>query len=137
MNLQLADSLGFYGIGYDTSYFESTHAFHTQSYITAIHWMDSIIEQSHQTPGIPDYQEAFKNFNVFPVPAKNQLTLYCQLNKGGTARVCIFNMIGQLVKTVNLGYQQPGEHHFELNIADYKLGVFKTSNDISKSSLAS
>jgi S-formylglutathione hydrolase FrmB len=118
------DNLDLYGIGYDTSYFEGGHVFNIESWITAIHWMDSIIEQSYQTLGIPVYRESFGNFNVFPIPAKDQLTLSCQLNKAGTARVCIFNMIGQLVETVNLGNQQPGEHHFELNIADYKPGIY-------------
>jgi len=121
---EFTDSLNFYGIGYDTSYFEGDHTFNIQSWMTAIHWMDSIIDLSYQSLGIPVYRESFVNFNVFPIPAKDQLTLSCQLNKGGTAMVSIFNMINQLVETVNLGYKQPGEHYFELNIADYKPGIY-------------
>jgi hypothetical protein len=121
---EFTDSLDFYGIGYDTSYFEGVHEFHIESWLTAIHWMDSIIDLSYQTLGIPVNREDFVNYNVFPIPAKEQLTLSYQLNKTGKAQVSIFNMNGQLVETVNQGNQKPGEYHFELNIAYYKPGIY-------------
>ncbi len=61
---EFTDSLDFYGIGYDTSYFEGTHEFDTESWMKAIHWMDSIIDHSYKTLGISEYRQAFGNINV-------------------------------------------------------------------------
>ena len=51
------DSLDFYGIGYDTSYFEGTHEFDPESWMAAIHWMDSIIDHSYPIQGISKYRQ--------------------------------------------------------------------------------
>jgi S-formylglutathione hydrolase FrmB len=121
---EFTDSLDFYGIGYDTSYFEGGHVFNTLSWMTAIHWMDSIIEYSYLTLGIPDYRQAFGNFNVYPNPVSDKLTISYQLKEAGTARVSILDLNGKLMEIVSSGFRPAGEYRFVRNISDYPQGVY-------------
>jgi S-formylglutathione hydrolase FrmB len=121
---EFTDSLDFYGIGYDTSYFEGGHVFNTLSWMKAIHWMDSIIEYSYLTLGIPDYLQAFGNFNVCPNPVSDKLTISYQLKEAGTARVSILDLNGKLMETVSNGFKPAGEYRFVRNISDYPQGVY-------------
>ena len=118
---EFTDSLDFYGIGYDTSYFEGTHEFDAESWMTACHWMDSIFDI---TVGIPDYRQAFGNFNVYPNPVSDKLTISYQLKEAGTALVSILNLNGKLMETVSSGFIPPGEYRFVRNISDYPQGVY-------------
>jgi S-formylglutathione hydrolase FrmB len=121
---EFTDSLDFYGIGYDTSYFEGTHEFDAESWMTAIQWMDSIFDYSYQTLGIPDYRQAFGNFNVYPNPVSDKLTISYQLKEAGTARVSILNLNGKLMEIVSSGFKPAGEYRFVRNISDYPQGVY-------------
>jgi len=118
------DSLDFYGIGYNTSYFEGTHEFDAESWMTAIHWMDSIINHSYQTLGIPVYREALGDFKVYPNPVGDKLTISYQLKEAGTALVSILNFKGKLMETVSSGFMPAGEYRFARNISDYPQGVY-------------
>jgi S-formylglutathione hydrolase FrmB len=121
---EFTDSLDLYGIGYDTSYFEGGHVFNTVSWMTAIHWMDSIIEYSYLTLGIPDYRQAVGNFNVCPNPVSDKLTISYQLKEAGTARVSILDLNGKLMEIVRSGFKPAGEYRLVRNISDYPQGVY-------------
>jgi enterochelin esterase-like enzyme len=118
------DSLDFYGIEYDFSYFEGGHVFHPESWMKAVHWMDSIIDLSYQTLGIPGYQKGFDNFNVYPNPASDQLTISYKSKVAGTILISIINFNGQLMETVGNEFKPAGEYRFVRNISDYKPGVY-------------
>ena len=118
------DSLDFYGIGYDYNYFEGGHEFDVESWMMAIHWLDSIIDLSYQTYGISIYREALGNFNVYPNPVRDQLTISYQLKEAGTAELSIFNINGQLTETVGNEIKPAGEYSFVRSISDYKPGIY-------------
>ncbi len=121
---EFTDSLDVYGIGYDTSYFEGTHEFDAESWMTAIHWMDSIIDYSYQTVGIPNYRQAFGNFNVCPNPVSDKLTISYQLKEAGTALVSILDLNGKLMEIVSSEFKPTGEYRLVRNISDYPQGVY-------------
>ena len=121
---EFTDSLDSYGIGYETSYFEGVHEFDTESWMKAIHWMDSIIDLSYQTMGISVYRQVFENFNVYPNPVSDKLTISYQLKEAGSALVSIYNLDGQLMEKVIDGFKPVGEYRFVLNISDYPQGVY-------------
>jgi hypothetical protein len=121
---EFTDSLDLYGIGYDTSYFEGTHEIDNESWMKAIHWMDSIIDHSYQTLGVSDYCHVLEGFNVFPNPASDKLTISCQVKETVTAGLSIYTITGELVERAHAGFMPVGEQRFELNIADYKPGVY-------------
>jgi S-formylglutathione hydrolase FrmB len=121
---EFTDSLDIYGIGYDTSYFEGTHEINTESWIATIHWMDSIINLSYLTVGISDYRQASGNFNVYPNPVSDKLTISYQLKEAGTALVNILDLNGKLMEIVSSGFKPAGEYRFVRNISDYPQGVY-------------
>jgi hypothetical protein len=121
---EFTDSLDIYGIGYDTSYFEGGHTFNLESWVKAIHWMDSVIDHSFRTLGFSDYSHALKGFNVYPNPVGDKLTISFQVKEAVTAGLSIYTITGQLVERVHTGFMPVGEQRFELNIADYKPGVY-------------
>ncbi len=124
--LAFSDSLEAYGIGYDCNYYDGGLHYDLESWIKAIHWLDSIIDHSYpfDPDGISVYRAAFGHFNVFPNPASDQLTISYQLKKAGTALVSIFSNNGQLMKTVSNDFKPAGEYRFVLNISDYPQGVY-------------
>ncbi|MBW6490483.1 MAG: T9SS type A sorting domain-containing protein [Lentimicrobium sp.] len=121
---EFTDSLDFYGIGYDTSYFEGTHEYDYESRMKAIHWMDSIIDHSFRTLGVFNYSHDLESFNVYPNPASDKLTISCQVKEAATVGLSIYNITGQLMGRVHIGFMPVGEQRFELNISDYKPGVY-------------
>lgn len=118
------DSLDFYGIGYDYSYFEGGHEFHPESWMAAIHWMDSIIELSFQTTGVPIHGAAFANVTVYPNPAVDKVSISYQSKEAGTALISIFNNTGQLMEMLGRDHLQAGEYRLVRNISGYKPGVY-------------
>jgi len=117
------DSLDFYGIGYDHSYFEGGHVFDGESWATAIHWMDSIIELS-LIYGIPIHRETIGNVKVYPNPAVDQVHISYQVKEAGTAVISIFNNAGQLMETLSREHLRAEEYRFVWSIAGYRPGVY-------------
>jgi hypothetical protein len=86
--------------------------------------MDSIIELSYQTVGVPVHQAAFGNVIVYPNPAVDQFSLSYQLKEAGTALISIFNNTGQLMEMLGREHMQAGEYRLVRNIAGYRPGVY-------------
>ena len=118
------DSLEAYGIGYDYNYFEGGHEFDPESWMMAIHWLDSIIDQSYQTLDISVYRQVFENFNVYPNPASDKLTISYQSKEAGIAELSIFNVSGQHMEIVGNEFKSAGEYSFVRNISNYKPGIY-------------
>ena len=89
------DSLNAYSIGYDYNFFEGGHEFDPESWMMAIHWLDSIIDHSFQTIGIPFYRQTFNKFAVYPNPA-NDILPFHHLHIKNT-QLSIFNVSGEKV----------------------------------------
>jgi len=118
------DSLDTYGIGYDYNFFEGGHVWHPESWMMAIHWLDSIIDLSYQTMEIPVYRQIFDQFAVYPNPASDLLTISYQLNEGGMIQMSIFNIYGQQMETAKNEFQPAGENRVLWNISTYPQGVY-------------
>ena len=118
------DSLDAYGIGYDYNFFEGGHEYDPESWIMAINWLDSIIDHSYQTIGIPDYRQTFRQFAVYPNPVSDLLTISYQLNEGGMIQMSIFNIYGQQMETAKNEFQPAGENRVLWNISTYPQGVY-------------
>jgi len=63
------------------------------------------------------------NFEVFPNPARNQITLNFRCKEDGDATMQIFNMVGQAVKTMPIGVYE-GMNTERLDIADLPNGTY-------------
>jgi hypothetical protein len=121
---EFTDSLDLYGIGYDTSYFEGGHVFHPESWMKAIHWMDSIIIHSYQTLGIPVYREALGDFKVYPNPVSNQAVVTLDIHANDPVEICIYNTTGICLKKWQYQNQQPGPREYMLDLKDLPQGIF-------------
>ncbi|MEN8225924.1 MAG: T9SS type A sorting domain-containing protein, partial [Bacteroidota bacterium] len=90
------DSLDYYGIKYDTSYFDGGHEFDLESWWKAIHWIDSIMELSFSTLGIPVYEVKDDQMILYPNPASDQITIQNQFNEV-ILEVKIYSQDGKMV----------------------------------------
>lgn len=73
-----------------------------------------------------------KGFSVFPVPAKNEITLQLESSKT-TIEIRISNIVGEVIHTRELQVSE-GVNHFTFDISEYTKGVyFLTINNDDKS----
>ena len=63
--------------------------------------------------------------NAEPNPVyKDQAQFNFELPKAGDAFITVFNLQGQLVDRIDLGFQAEGKNAFQLNVADYQSGLY-------------
>jgi hypothetical protein len=89
------DSLDYYNIKYDTSYFEGEHEYDADSWIKAIHWVDSIMELSFSSLAIPVYELNDRILTIYPNPATDRLTIQSSLNEN-ILEVKVYSQDGKL-----------------------------------------
>ena len=121
---EFTDSLDFYGIGYDTSYFEGGHVFNTESWMTAIHWLDSIINYSYLSVGISDYHQATAKINVYPNPVMDRTVVALDIRAKNPVEICIYNIAGTCLKKWQYQNQQPGLKEYMLDLKDLTQGIY-------------
>jgi len=122
---EFTDSLDFYGIGYDTSYFEGTHEFNLESWITATHWLDSIINLSYTLDTVSIIiQQPFEQLSIYPNPVSNQVKISYQLNDASSVKIDLFDQQGRKMKELMNCYQQIGSLQHEWNISSIPSGIY-------------
>ena len=66
--------------------------------------------------GVDAVSELASNVSIYPNPAENQLSIIAE----GLQRITVYNAMGQLVKTVEVG----GQDQFTLPVSDYPSGLY-------------
>ena len=105
------DSLDAYSIGYDYNFFEGGHEFDPESWMMAIHWLDSIIDHSFQTIGIPVYGQTFRQFSVYPNPVSDLLTISSPAFIKNTQLSIFTNQRTESNGKAANRYRNPAVHH--------------------------
>jgi len=111
------DSLDFYGIGYDYNYFEGGHVWDPESWIIAVHWIDSIINLEYQTVGVEIIEQPINYISVYPNPASDELTVNYQLEKSAVVNIYLIDL--------------QGKQHVVLHNETNAMGIQTESMDIS------
>jgi len=118
------DSLDFYGIGYDTSYFEGTHDFNTESWMKAIHWMDSIINYSFQTLSVPLLEDNSNQLVVSPNPVKDQLFVEYQLKEPAVVDISVLDLYGQQLAIISMEKQGQARYRKNYDVSMLPAGIY-------------
>jgi len=128
------DSLDFYGIGYDYNYFEGGHEFDLESWIMAVHWIDSIINIEYQTMGIEIIDQPINYISVYPNPASDELTINYQLKKSAVVNINLIDLQGKQHMALNKEANAMGIQTESMNISHLPPGVYflrlQSGNDV-------
>ncbi len=122
--LQFMDSLDFYGIPYQSNYFDGGHEDNTESWIYGLTWLDSIINHSFLTMGVETIQKESNLINLYPNPANQTLHISFEAEKTAPAIVTIYNQLGQQIKSGVPVEMQPGNNELSLDVASLETGVY-------------
>ena len=80
---------------------------------------------STKTQSVPLNETSFKNrLTVFPNPASQATTIYFSLSRSEKVSIKIFDIKGELVKTIAERVFGNGEQQIKWNSADVKAGVY-------------
>jgi hypothetical protein len=63
----------------------------------------------------------------FPNPASSSTFLPLTLTKGSDIHSCLYDLLGNEVKTTSYGFLNPGEHTLEIFVADLPDGIYQYS----------
>jgi hypothetical protein len=128
------DSLDFYGIDYDYNYFEGGHGWDLESWIIAIHWIDSIINLEYQTVGVEIIEQPINYISVYPNPASVELTINYQLKKSAVVNIYLVDLQGKQHLVLNKEANAMGIQTESLNISHLPPGVYflrlQAGNDV-------
>lgn len=84
--------------------------------------LDSTTAVSDQPfPLLPEKAVLFQNY---PNPFNPVSRVTYILNRAAETEFRLYDALGQIVRSRNLGYRSPGEHHFQLDAADLPSGVY-------------
>ena len=72
-------------------------------------------------PGLP---AVFALQNAWPNPARGQVNFKYQLPKESSPKLTVFNVLGQTIKTFDLGWQKPGYYSLNWNPSQQVQGVY-------------
>ena len=132
--MAFSDSLEAYNIGYDYNYFDGGHEFDPESWIMAIHWIDSIINLEYQTVGVEIINEPINYISVYPNPASDKLTINYQLKKSAVVNINLIDLQGKQHMSLNKEAKAIGIETESLNISQLPPGVYflrlQAGNDV-------
>ena len=81
----------------------------------------SVGTESTPSPAVPTKFELHQNY---PNPFNPGTTIAYSLNRGGGARIDLFNILGQHIATLHDGFQTAGEHKFYFDGSDLQSGTY-------------
>jgi len=84
--------------------------------------LESVMTSSDQhSPLLPENAKLLQNY---PNPFNPTTRITYILNQPAETEFRLYNALGQIVRSRHLGYQSPGEHHFQLEAGDLPSGVY-------------
>lgn len=118
------DSLDAYEIEYDYTFFEGGHVLNAPTWMAGMHWMDSIINHSFQTLGMPVLtQNKFQPY-VYPNPVSNQFFIDYQLNLATEVNIELLDLYGRRIAIISRQMQQPGKYQQSYDSAELPAGIY-------------
>jgi len=132
--LAFSDSLEAYNIGYDYNYFDGGHEFDLESWMMAIHWIDSIINLEYQTVGVEIIDQPINYISVYPNPASDELTINYQLKKSAVVNIYLIDLQGKQHMVLHKEANAMGIQTESMNISHLPPGVYflrlQSGNDV-------
>lgn len=96
--------------------------------------VNSITLKASLTSAEPDFKKSSFKALVYPNPTKDLVHLDFSLPERSTLRIGLFNVNGQLLKTISNEVFDAGNHQIEVNTASLSGGIywikFESSNDV-------
>lgn len=114
-------------------YKPSLSKFPLLSYVTGVIKQGSTILDSNKTfisqyalpgVGIEQLENNLIDLNLYPNPAKENVTLTLSLKDNANIRVDLMNQLGQYVKTSYNGFQPQGNNQINLNVENIPSGIY-------------
>lgn len=118
------DSLDHYGIQYSSNYFNGGHVWHPESWIMAIHWLDSIINLSFKSLGSAQFEGTEGDLQAFPNPAGDFLQIRWTSDNTGLLELGLFDVAGRKLALVYDGQLPAGVHDFRWERGCLPAGVY-------------
>ena len=122
--LVFADSLDAYSIEHDQNYFDGVHEFDIESWLLAIHWIDSIIGNSYQAMGISIMEPDPFSMNVFPNPCNASFTLEIESREPMPMQITLWDQDGRMVRTYDMADKSIGTYHSTFDISGLSPGIY-------------
>jgi enterochelin esterase-like enzyme len=118
------DSLDYYGIGYNYRFFNGGHILDGNTWAAGMHWMDSIINYSYHTLGIPDLLKKPLHAIVYPNPVKDIFSVQYYLQESEMVRIDLLDLVGREVALISKGLQNPGEQQNTFDASNLLPGIY-------------
>jgi hypothetical protein len=124
--LAFTDTLDFYGIAHDESYFEGGHVFDAQSWITAIHWLDSIIDDEYASlTDVMEFMDHVRvSFNAFPNPCCNVFNVRAELPGPDEVTIVLWDQSGRRIKELDKRSIQGGTYSAAFDVSGLPTGIY-------------
>ncbi len=81
---------------------------------------DVVIGGSLVNAHVPPY----KAFTAYPTPAKDVAKVRFELPRTGHVSATVFDIAGRFVREFDIGFLDRGTHFYQLNLSDYRPGVY-------------
>jgi hypothetical protein len=78
----------------------------------------------NQFVGIDEFNDLNKNINIYPNPANNEFNISLNLIQDNFIKISIYDITGNLIKTADFGYNNIGDHLFNINTKELKSGSY-------------
>ncbi len=77
------------------------------------------------TTGVEENEDFYDNINIMPNPVNNNTAIYWNLSKASKVTVELYNLVGQLEKTLVPGLlMASGDHSVNLNASEFADGIY-------------
>jgi len=89
-------------------------------------WLDNIVLPPHSTSTAIIYNSSLDNveFNVFPIPAKNNINITYSLENDNNVKITIVDISGKQIKSIINSKQNKGVYNIQVDGLELRTGVY-------------
>ena len=113
------------------------HIVYQEDFIPGIHeWLEDHDAQENQMNALSYDKDFFvgvgeqyeqtiiKLSDAYPNPAENNVNFVLKLKENASVNISLTNLLGQIVRTNNIGQVQPGANTLSLDVSDLMAGTY-------------
>lgn len=112
------DSLSFYGIEYESNYFEGGHGFDPESWKMAVLWLDGIVS------GIEIKDQSLNYIFIYPNPASGEISINYELKNPATVHFTLTDLQGKQHRVLTKELNTIGKQTEILDLSDLPQGAY-------------
>ncbi len=84
----------------------------------------SAIDVALANSGVPENTASMNAISAYPNPSASTVTINYSLRAAGNVDMVIYNILGEKMKSIDLGRQQAGENKYLLNTKSFAKGIY-------------